>query len=646
MSTQFQTQSKPSSKSLDASIANAAVKHHFSSQRGFSAEEQRYPIQTKLKIGQPGDRYEQEADRIADKVMRMPDHALQLKPGLPPAQGSSCREEKLVQPKPIGLSITPLIQRQPVEEEEEEELQMKPLSGQAIPLVQRQAIEEEEEEEEPIQTKLADSVVQRQEDESEEEEEEPIQTKRTGGQAPQIGSGLASQIRSLKGGGQSLLPTTRSFFEPSFGRDFDRVRVHTCAQASRAAKALNARAFTMGHDVVFGAGQYAPNAIEGRKLLAHELTHVVQQNAAPNAKQRVNEPNLVGSSKSALSKRAAKPRQVPEGNIQPQSGVPTVQTQASRNPTEEQRWEQSHPAGRITPTRNGFIVWNFRVRDWRLKPEHMHEIRRIVRARYAIEWGGLYGTRAIVRGHASATYSQRPLSNRTLASRRASEVRQLLWNASTYGGMTPPTRIELYARADREPWCTTDQSGKCLAKNRRVEVRFVGHRPPPPPPPPERRPRERTDCIGFKRLKIRYVKGHYKKKKLWNSVVGLMVATAQFDFVDQDHGRTARFAYAGTGSYSPAITAKPKPFKKRWAYEIKYPYHNKLLWPVCFKDFQGTAQLSGTQLIHWDHATLTMDGPKSKTGYGREVRASFSKRRWTRPGIFWTGGYLVMIRRP
>lgn len=81
MSTQFQTQSKASNKSLDSSTANPAVKHHFSSQRGFSAEAQRYQIQTKLKIGQPGDKYEQEADRISATVMRMPQTAVQLKPG-------------------------------------------------------------------------------------------------------------------------------------------------------------------------------------------------------------------------------------------------------------------------------------------------------------------------------------------------------------------------------------------------------------------------------------------------------------------------------------------------------------------------------------------------------------------------------------
>lgn len=81
MSRQLQAQSKVSSKSGSTPTANYAVKRHFSMQRGFSTDTHRYPIQTKLKIGEPDDKYEEEADRIADKVMRMPDPALRLKPG-------------------------------------------------------------------------------------------------------------------------------------------------------------------------------------------------------------------------------------------------------------------------------------------------------------------------------------------------------------------------------------------------------------------------------------------------------------------------------------------------------------------------------------------------------------------------------------
>lgn len=72
----------------------------------------------------------------------------------------------------------------------------------------------------------------------------------------------------------------RLFMESRFGRDFCRVRVHTDERAAGSAKAVEALAFTVGHDVVFGSGQYNPGTAEGRRLLAHELTHVVQQSVS------------------------------------------------------------------------------------------------------------------------------------------------------------------------------------------------------------------------------------------------------------------------------------------------------------------------------------------------------------------------------
>jgi hypothetical protein len=81
----------------------------------------------------------------------------------------------------------------------------------------------------------------------------------------------------MRGGGQSLPPSERAFFEPRFGQDFGDVRVHVGERAARSAKAIGALAYTAGSDVVFGDGQFSPGLSEGRKLLAHELTHVVQQ---------------------------------------------------------------------------------------------------------------------------------------------------------------------------------------------------------------------------------------------------------------------------------------------------------------------------------------------------------------------------------
>lgn len=83
--------------------------------------------------------------------------------------------------------------------------------------------------------------------------------------------------KALKGGGTPLPEEVRSPFELGLGRDLSHVRVHADGDAAEAARALNARAFTLVHRVVFGAGEYAPNTSRGRRLLAHELSHVVQQ---------------------------------------------------------------------------------------------------------------------------------------------------------------------------------------------------------------------------------------------------------------------------------------------------------------------------------------------------------------------------------
>lgn len=87
---------------------------------------------------------------------------------------------------------------------------------------------------------------------------------------------------SSTGSSRPLAASERSFFEPRFGRDLGDVRLHAGASAARAARSLHAHAFTVGRDVVFGAGRYAPETAAGRRLLAHELAHVVQQERAPN----------------------------------------------------------------------------------------------------------------------------------------------------------------------------------------------------------------------------------------------------------------------------------------------------------------------------------------------------------------------------
>lgn len=194
-------------------------------------------LQAKLKISQPDDIYEQEADRVAEQVMSMPEPRRQRQP--------EEEEEELVRTKLIAEQITPVIQRQDEEEKESEE--------------------------------------------------EKLQTKKVFGQAPEVILNLESSIKSIQDGGQPLPKSARAFFEPRFRYDFSKVRVYHDVQAAESARAVNAQAFTLGKDIVFGRGKYAPEKASGRRLLAHELTHVVQQGGSSfqTFQRRVNPEDVV-----------------------------------------------------------------------------------------------------------------------------------------------------------------------------------------------------------------------------------------------------------------------------------------------------------------------------------------------------------------
>ena len=101
---------------------------------------------------------------------------------------------------------------------------------------------------------------------------------------------------ALRSSGQALAPETRAFMESRFGHDFSQVRVHTGAVAEQSAQDINAIAYTMGHAIVFGAGRFVPGTHEGRRLIAHELTHVIQQSfSGAHALQRDEQKQGTGS---------------------------------------------------------------------------------------------------------------------------------------------------------------------------------------------------------------------------------------------------------------------------------------------------------------------------------------------------------------
>jgi hypothetical protein len=177
-------------------------------------------VQPKLKISQPNDKYEQEADRVADKVMRMPEPKVQRQVGL---------EEK----------------------EDEETIQTKSIANKIMPFVQRQVVDEEE----SIQTKATSNRIK-----------------------PMISREVQFGIEDLKQNtGLPLPQKVKGFMAKRFGQDFSRVLIHTNRHAQTVAKHLKARAFTLGPHIAFGPGQFSPETTEGKMLLAHELTHVVQQ---------------------------------------------------------------------------------------------------------------------------------------------------------------------------------------------------------------------------------------------------------------------------------------------------------------------------------------------------------------------------------
>jgi hypothetical protein len=134
----------------------------------------------------------------------------------------------------------------------------------------------------------------------------------------------------LRSSGRALDPATRIFMESRFGHDFSRVQVHTDTRAVESARAINALAYTVGDDIVFGAGYYSPSSSEGRGLLAHELIHVVQQHGLLSSPHRTPLLNHLDSDQyeqeaNQMTGELAKGGTV---SVRLQSSVPVIQRQA------------------------------------------------------------------------------------------------------------------------------------------------------------------------------------------------------------------------------------------------------------------------------------------------------------------------------
>lgn len=192
-------------------------------------------IQAKLRVGPVDDPLEREADRVADAVLG----------GNAPHQPLSNAGPQLQRQATAGLDQD--------ETADEEEAETEPA--------------------EPETVEVGRDVFS--------DEEDTIQAKaRPGGV---VSTRAHEAAAAVSDGGVPLASDVRSYFEPRFGHDLSGIRMHTGRKAAEAAGAINARAFTLGRNIAFAAGEYAPQSAFGRRLIAHEITHVLQQSAGASA---------------------------------------------------------------------------------------------------------------------------------------------------------------------------------------------------------------------------------------------------------------------------------------------------------------------------------------------------------------------------
>ncbi|WP_237586897.1 eCIS core domain-containing protein [Pontibacter russatus] len=238
------------------------------------------PIQPKLTIGQPNDKYEKEADAMADQVVRRLTEnnytTEQTVLKTPPAVHRKPILEAISYPAIQPIASHTAVQQKCAACEQEDKLQKK----------------EEPGEEEHFQLKAIvgsgmppnDDTVQRACAKCGAEEQK-LHTKPD--TSSTLGSpDLESRLHASKGSGSPLPESTRAQMESSFGTDFSGVRVHTDSAAVQMNKELRAQAFTHGSDIYFNAGKFNPDHTNGQKLLAHELTHTVQQNGGTGPSRR------------------------------------------------------------------------------------------------------------------------------------------------------------------------------------------------------------------------------------------------------------------------------------------------------------------------------------------------------------------------
>lgn len=219
-------------------------------------------FQPKLSIGQPGDKYEKEADAMADAVVNRTNNS----PAVQQQKADQIQRVTLASPEKderLGTAEQRMEEDKMIQEKPEEELQMMGEEEEPLQMMT--------DEEEPIQKMEEEEPVQMM------HEEEEVQAKSESSTTSTASQQLSTKVQQRKGRGKPLPENTRSEMENAFGADFSTVNIHTDTDAVQLNKELGAQAFTNGKDVYFNTGKYRPETNAGKHLLAHELTHVVQQ---------------------------------------------------------------------------------------------------------------------------------------------------------------------------------------------------------------------------------------------------------------------------------------------------------------------------------------------------------------------------------
>ena len=318
-----------------------------------------------------------------------------------------------------------------------------------------------------------------------------LQRKAAGG-APGVAPPIVHQV--LNSPGHPLDASSRSYFEPRFGHDFSKVRIHTGGRADESARSVNALAYTVGPRIVFGAGQYKPGAPSGQRLLAHELTHVVQQQGQPvgggplrvgpvgdahereaesTAQATMNEgtPAAVGQASAMVQRQAATPSGGSSGTSAPGGGATAVPKPETCAAPKDLACSPTKDAAKGVTDTLTFLVDSSDLGKAKASstawPTAKAEI-----AAAAESWRKAGATGNIrVDGYASAEYEC--VYNWHLSCRRAQAVKEELKKQGV-----PESNISLYAHGE------SDEAGAALAPNRRATIVLPSAPPPPPKPVP------------------------------------------------------------------------------------------------------------------------------------------------------------------